>query len=112
MRRQAEAGGGRVRFLGIIYEEGYLQTWGFACRLKKLGLYRIAQFICGKVTSHEPSKTEWGYGGSAYGDVWCRWCNKIGSIPRSELNRFEHARSTIWGATGCDISKKDWGPPT
>lgn len=36
----------------------------------------IVQPICGMVTGHEISKTEWGYVGGNYIDLNCRWCDK------------------------------------
>jgi hypothetical protein len=105
-----------VRFLGSMYVDGYFQTWGFSSRLRRIPLvggwlYAAARALCGKLTGHSPSKTEWGYGGGGFGDVWCRWCNQLGRIPLSELaDRYENARSTIWGATQCDIKHKEWKP--
>lgn len=40
-------------------------------RLPHRVLHRTCQFL----TGHEPSNTEWGYGGGNYVDRWCRWCN-------------------------------------
>lgn len=100
-----------MHFMGILYRNGYLQTWGAAARTQNIPivgkyLYSAIRSTCGKLTGHRPSKTEWGYGGGDYGDVWCRWCNQIGRIPRSELaDRFEHARHTIWENFHCDISR-------
>lgn len=88
---------------------GYPQTWVEVAKLRRVPwvgtmLYRFAQWLCGKLTGHHVSRTEWGYGGGDHADVWCRWCNKMGKIPRSELaDRYVNARRTIWGLTGCDI---------
>ena len=94
-----------------IFFSKYPQTWGVACKVRKIPLvgkwiYKALQLCCGLLTRHEASQTEWGYGiGNGYGDVWCRWCNKMGQIPLSELSRYENARHTIWGVTGCDINQ-------
>lgn len=106
-----------VRFMGIIYRNGYFQTWGFSCRLRKIPfvgekVYDFTRWLCGKATGHTPSRTEWGYGGGGYADVWCRWCNQIGQIPRSELeDRFANARATVWQAFQCDIRRPYRGEP-
>lgn len=101
-----------MRFLGVYYRNGYFQTWGACSRAQRIPLigeylYSAARATCGKLTGHAPSKTEWGYSGGDYGDVWCRWCNQMGRIPRSGLpGRFGNARHIIWGSFGCDLSQK------
>ena len=53
----------------------YPQTWGLNCRIRKIPLigeylYEFNRWLCGKLTGHRVSKTEWGYGiGNGYGDV-------------------------------------------
>ena len=37
--------------------------------------------LCGWLTGHEISKTEWGYGGGKYADMNCRWCDKTIRVP-------------------------------
>ncbi len=44
----------------------------------------VIEKICGVLTGHEPSETEWGYGGGDYVDRWCRWCNKLLKVHRKE----------------------------
>lgn len=50
--------------------------------------YRKTQFfievICGFLTGHELSETEWGYGGGRYIDRHCRWCDKTFQLPKQE----------------------------
>jgi hypothetical protein len=57
----------------------YFQTWQYVARIGKRNKWRakIIQFLCGLLTGHELSKTEWGYGGGNKVDRWCRWCNKL-----------------------------------
>jgi len=43
-------------------------------------LYRI----CGILTGHEISKTEWGYGGGNFVDRHCRWCDKLMRVHKLE----------------------------
>jgi hypothetical protein len=47
-------------------------------------LYALRIAICGRVTGHELSNTEWGYGGGNLVDRHCRWCDKLIQVPRSE----------------------------
>lgn len=100
-----------MRMFGILFRNGYLQTWGLSVRSQNIPLigpqlYNALRWTCGKLTGHHVSKTEWGYGGGGYADVWCRWCNQIGQIPLSDgPDRFKNMRSTIWKFTGCDITK-------
>lgn len=70
--------------------EGYFQTWTWISRvrgIKFIGnfLAKTIQTLCGFICGHEPSKTEWGYGGGDTADCWCRWCNKLIEIPKEEL---------------------------
>ena len=45
---------------------------------------KFIERICGLLTGHEPSKTEWGYGGGNYVDRWCRWCDKLMKVHKLE----------------------------
>lgn len=56
----------------------YPQTWYFMPHWKPLR--KTLQWLHGLI-GHEPSDTEWGYGGGATVDCWCRWCDKKGHIP-------------------------------
>ena len=47
-------------------------------------VYRFIQRTCGELTEHQWNKNEWGYGGGDTVDVWCRWCNHMGTIPVAE----------------------------
>jgi len=40
-------------------------------------LYYILTSLCGLLTGHEKSATEYGYGGGDYIDRNCRWCDKV-----------------------------------
>lgn len=67
--------------------KGYFQTWTWMSKLRRWGLPTLVlflQFLCG-LRGHEPSKTEWGYGGGEYADSWCRWCNKFLQVPKSSV---------------------------
>ena len=100
-----------MNIFGVSFRGGYLQTWGIVSDIGRLPLIgqRLAtsiKWLCGTIVGHTVSKTEWGYGGGEYGDVWCRWCNQKGQIPYSELeDRFANARATLWKLTGKDISQ-------
>jgi hypothetical protein len=75
----------------------YFQTWMYVSRMRRIPvvgklLYLVIQFFCG-IKGHEPSRTEWGYGGGDYADRWCRWCDKHIIVPKDSI-RFafkEHA---------------------
>lgn len=64
----------------------YFQTWAWNSKLRRKCKWCAAlwQWLCG-LKGHEISKTEWGYGGGDTADVWCRWCNKLMKIPKTEL---------------------------
>jgi hypothetical protein len=47
---------------------------------------RILQWLCGKITRHEISETERGYGGGKFIDCNCRWCDKQIKVPKIELD--------------------------
>jgi hypothetical protein len=44
----------------------------------------VIEHVCEFLTGHEISKTESGYGGGAFVDRSCRWCDKSFQIPASE----------------------------
>ena len=44
----------------------------------------LLQKLCGWMTGHELSKTEWGYGGGNVVDRNCRWCDKLFEVPKQE----------------------------
>lgn len=69
---------------------GYFQTWTWVSRIRDIKfignfLAKTIQTLCGFICGHEPSITEWGYGGGDYADSWCRWCNKLIPVPKEEL---------------------------
>ena len=53
--------------------------------------------VCG----HEISKTEWGYGGGAFIDHWCRWCNEMIEVPAAEHDPNDR-REDLMGLLGRD----------
>jgi hypothetical protein len=100
-----------MSFLGISFRNGYLQSWALASminrRCKPIGT--ALRWLCGKLTGHPPSKTEWGYGGGGMVDVYCRWCNQPIQIPLAEADRrFEKLRGTVYSAVGRDIRQDEW----
>jgi hypothetical protein len=106
-----------MSFYGISYRNRYLQTWALVSRMSRWPLIgkvlaKAVRWTCHKVTGHEASKTEYGYGGGDFVDVWCRWCNEPGALHRAAaLKKFDSLRNLVWGQTGCDISKGPWTPP-
>lgn len=62
----------------------YPQSWWIVSKYPKW-LQKVLQFLCEKIGGHEPSLTEWGYGGGEYADSWCRWCNKMVKVPKTSL---------------------------
>ncbi len=66
--------------------DDYPQSWYYMPHWK--WLRTPLQFLCG-LRGHEPSKTEWGYGGGGKVDTWCRWCNHVSQVPISEA-RFRY----------------------
>ena len=70
------------------HNRGYPQLWYvWNFRPKPLSKWlrrHVIEKICGALTGHEPSETEWGYGGGDYVDRWCRWCNKLLKVHRKE----------------------------
>ncbi|KKK86352.1 hypothetical protein LCGC14_2764120 [marine sediment metagenome] len=82
----------------------YFQTWHRVSKLRRLKIigpliYIILQLICGIITRHAASKTEWGYGGGKTVDGWCRWCNKPLEVPYEKAlfvyPDFKHYRKRI-----------------
>lgn len=47
-------------------------------------IHTVKTWLCSKLTGHEWSETEWGYGGGKMCDRWCRWCDKFAQIPVEE----------------------------
>ena len=73
--------------------QGYPQLWYCMPRrwvIDKYSEYKRAkprlllEWLCGILTGHELSETEWGYGGGGLVDRNCRWCDKCFSIPIEE----------------------------
>jgi len=67
----------------------YPQTWNvlldYRSKVKHSHIAKIIEYLCGILTKHEISETEWGYGlGDNMCDYWCRWCNKHFQMPRRE----------------------------
>ena len=48
---------------------------------KHPSIFSVRVRLCGWLTGHEISKTEWGYGGGKYADMNCRWCDKTIRVP-------------------------------
>ncbi len=67
--------------------EGYPQLWTFNSGIQMVWprLTKLLQWLCWLLVGHEPSKTEWGYGGGQYADRWCRWCNKMIRVQKESL---------------------------
>lgn len=67
--------------------EKYPQLWycwpKWTCR-KNGKIYASKTVICGFLTGHELSNTEWGYGGGNFVDRNCRWCDKLIQVPKQE----------------------------
>ena len=76
----------------------YPQLWWVAVRwfprwepkAKASGYYRrarglqVVQKVCGWLTGHETSRTEWGYGGGTHVERSCRWCDYHFRVPTAE----------------------------
>lgn len=74
--------------IGVIGISGYLQTWPVVSKTKRIffigkPLAKLLQWLCGKITGHELSETEHGTNG-VVADCWCRWCDKMFTIPIEE----------------------------
>jgi hypothetical protein len=85
----------------------YPQTWNYMPRPgKKIWLRKTLEWLCG-VTGHEISKTEWGYGGGEYADVWCRWCDKMLKVPKTSIMfKNKMARDLMGEVKGCGCSEE------
>jgi hypothetical protein len=46
-------------------------------------VHHFKTWLCGKTIGHEWSRTEIGYSSCGV-DRWCRWCDKIVTMPRCE----------------------------
>ena len=73
----------------MVANHPYRQTWPYVSRLWCSGWFgklvaELLQRLCGRLTGHEQSKTELGYGGMGMFDVYCRWCNSRWQIPINE----------------------------
>jgi len=76
----------------------YPQLWSVTLRwwprwnrkLKTIGVYRhatglkVVQWLCGCLSGHHLSRTEWGYGGGFFVDRHCRWCDHVIRVPKVE----------------------------
>lgn len=66
----------------------YPQLWdkwpGFMTRHRGPRLCATKERVCGVITGHEISKTEWGYGGGKFVDRNCRWCDHVIRVPIAE----------------------------
>lgn len=70
----------------------YPQLWFVTVSWLRRGSWKHKSvvWLCGKLTGHELSDTEWGYGGGGMVDRHCRWCDKLIQVPFVE----EQAPST------------------
>ena len=68
----------------------YPQTGFLFIRFRrKFKLLKFSYWLCGLITKHEISETDWGYGGGDMCDYWCRWCDKLFQMPkREEISNF------------------------
>lgn len=80
-----------ARLFGEPFSD-YPQTWYY---MPRRGLLRRLLQAAHGLWGHTPSKTEWGYGGGDTVDTWCRWCDKLTSIPMSEA-RFRFPQLAEW----------------
>ena len=71
-------------------------------KIRKSKLVLFLQWLCGILTGHEISKTEFGYGGGGYIDRNCRWCDKVIKIPIKE-NIISKQMEDIMGIVGKEI---------
>lgn len=73
-------------------------------------LYRALQRLCGRLTGHQWSN-EWGFcmiTGEL--DIWCRWCNHMGSFSPEEAARqvphlFPRVRAVTYQVAGQDVAQ-------
>lgn len=66
----------------LEWREPYPQTWYYMP--SNSWLRTQLQNICGRITGHEGSRTEWGYGGGDFVDNNCRWCDFILKVPKNQ----------------------------
>ena len=71
---------------------------------RKSFLRKFVQWLCGKITGHRPGK-DWGWGFGDTADAWCKYCDKMCSIPKADLKKYEGARKQIYEMTGKDIRR-------
>ena len=62
----------------------YPQLWYCAPFKSNSKGRKFIEFLCGILTGHEISNTEWGYGGGDYVDRHCRWCDKLIQVRKEE----------------------------
>jgi hypothetical protein len=67
------------------------------------------RWLCGKFTGHQISKTEWGYAGGEQMDVWCRWCNEVGTAPASAKAKMLLGEYTAFKAKDCSSPQREQG---
>src|SRR3990172_2391587 len=53
-------------------------------RRRRPRAHAVRVALCGRLTGHEISRTEWGYGGGKFVDRNCRWCDKTILVPKDE----------------------------
>jgi hypothetical protein len=80
----------------------YLQTWNLV-PFRPRWLRRLIRRVCGKL-GHDPSRTEYGYGGGQFVDRWCRWC---GQQLQEQFSTSEWAKDNaqLCGAVGYSFSQ-------
>jgi hypothetical protein len=89
------------------------QTYGWNITIRQyLGerVYRLVQWLCGRITGHQWSPTEWGYGFGGV-DVWCQWCDHFETISLEEAAKiFPSLRKTVYDITGKLPTLDEKGP--
>jgi len=63
---------------------GYCKGHGDNVKARVNPLWFIRTRLCGFLTGHELSETEWGYGGGRFVDRNCRWCDLLIQVPKQE----------------------------
>ena len=79
-------------------KKDYPQTWMFMPPRQSIEA-KFLRWVCGLITGHEISKTEWGYGGGDYIDRHCRWCDKVIKVPVESgrfIPTFDEMRPDKW----------------
>lgn len=65
-------------------DPGYPQTWHLVT--VRITPVRVALvWLCGVLTGHELSETEWDYGGGPTANRNCRWCDKRFEVPKESI---------------------------